>query len=130
MANFATGATAGAGTGTGQGGYYSHHGNDNYNAPYNSNFTESQNNSHQGRGLWCSVCTGPQSQTHQTFQCRIYKTPEEKRQRLWELNLCPKCARPNHHGECSYRINCRYHPGERHYTWLCDTNQYRKIYIA
>ena len=80
-----------------------------------------QNSTQHTRTMWCSLCLGPQGATHYTFQCQVYKTPSEKRQRLYNLNLCSNCTRPRHPGECSISVQeCRSHPGVRHYKWLCE----------
>ena len=71
--------------------------------------------------MWCSLCLGPQSLRHYTFQCPVYQTPAAKRQRLWTLELCSNCTRPRHEGECSASVQeCWSHPGVRHYRWLCE----------
>ena len=111
------------GRGAGYGGSYQFR-NDNYNSANQTPYRDSSNNTGQGRGVWCSLCIGPYSLTHPTFQCTVYQTPAEKRQRLWNLDLCCDCARPRHNGECSYSIReCGIHLGVRHYRWLCDASQ-------
>ena len=111
---------AGPSGGSGNTGYYS--------TAITTANRDDQNNGHQ-RPMWCSLCLGPQSLTHYTFKCPVYQTPAEKRQRLWDLQLCSNCASPSHQGECRSSIQeCRIHPGVRHYRWLCEAHWHSQNY--
>ena len=117
----APGRGAGQHRGAGNGGYNNQFRNDGYNTANQTHYTGHPNSTQQYQRTWCSLCTGPTSMSHPTFECRIYKTPAEKRQRLWNLGLCMDCTRKRHLGECSpYITECRIHTGVRHYTWLCE----------
>ena len=119
----APGRGAGQFRGASNGGYQNHFRNDGYNTANQTSYTGYSNNTQQSK-RWCSLCTGPMSLTHPTFECRVYKTPAEKRQRLWNLGLCRDCTKTRHPGECSpYITECRIHTGVRHYTWLCEAYQ-------
>ena len=66
----------------------------------------------------CTLCTGEDAVTHNTFNCSQFPTPESKRNKLLELTRCPDCAGRLHDGVC--KINyCPKHPGQKHYWWLC-----------
>ena len=96
---------------------------------FNSNGRAHNTATQQGKPMWCSLCQGQESITHYTFRCPNFLSPAEKRLRLWELGLCPNCARSKHLGQCSQHINlCSIHTGERHYTWLCDVGHQQHQY--
>ena len=70
---------------------------------------------------WCSLCPGQGYHDHDTVRCPYYPTPEDKKRKLYQLGLCTRCCRYPHQGECSQTIKeCTVHPGQRHYTWLCE----------
>ncbi|CAL4058916.1 unnamed protein product, partial [Meganyctiphanes norvegica] len=58
---------------------------------------------------------------HSPQECR-YKTPEEKRKRLVDINRCQACTTliGEHGRDCSHRARCSAHPNERHVYWTCD----------
>ena len=69
---------------------------------------------------YCSLCHG-QDFPHLTHHCHLFPTPFEKRTRLIQLGRCPNCTREQHtHSQCPSYLSCMYHPGETHYTWLCQ----------
>ena len=77
---------------------------------------------------WCSLCYNEDSMPHNSHQCPHYTTPQAKRDVLVATERCPDCARPVHSGFlCPEHIYCHFHPGERHYTWLCDGHTARDI---
>ena len=59
---------------------------------------------------------------HEKYSDCPYNTPEKRRKRLVELEICQACGvRKKEHGtECSHRARCFVHPGESHYHFLCD----------
>ena len=83
----------------------------------NENF---QVSGHRDPTVWCSLCYNEESLPHASHHCPWYITPEEKRYLLLSTERCPNCARSEHPGyPCPDYLNCQFHPGERHYTWLC-----------
>ena len=67
----------------------------------------------------CSLCHD-QDFPHPTHNCHLFPTPYEKRTQLTQLGKCPSCTREQHpQSPCPYYLSCAYHPGVRHYTWLC-----------
>ena len=68
---------------------------------------------------YCSLCYG-EDYPHPTHNCNLFPTPYEKRCELIHMGSCPNCTRQHHQQEeCPSHLSCIYHPGERHYTWLC-----------
>ena len=68
----------------------------------------------------CSLCQG-QDFPHPTHHCHLFPTPYEKGAQLIQLGRCPSCTREQHpQSPCPYYLSCAFHPGERHYTWLCQ----------
>ncbi|CAL4074055.1 unnamed protein product [Meganyctiphanes norvegica] len=68
----------------------------------------------------CSICDG----NHYSVHCPNYTTARQKRDRLQAIGKCTACANSAHPGQCADHLNCRLHPGERHYTWLCGGLQH------
>ena len=60
----------------------------------------------------CKLCEG----THGTRGCTKYNDLKARQGRLKELNLCPKCCKMRHEGECT-AISCYICKGS-HHSWL------------
>ena len=68
----------------------------------------------------CSLCYNENDHPHPTHHCPHFPTPQEKREEFLSTNRCPNCTREEHPGfQCPGHLSCLFHPGERHYTWLC-----------
>ena len=70
---------------------------------------------------WIPTCTLCFPAKHHIDECK-YKTPEQRRKRLIEIGRCQACATPirEHGADCSHRVRCPDHTGERHLNWTCD----------
>ena len=69
----------------------------------------------------CSICWNEDASPHPTHHCPHCPTPQEKRAALALTKRCPDCTRDEHPGvQCPGYLSCQFHPGERHYTWLCS----------
>ena len=71
----------------------------------------------------CELCTGQEKYSHISKFCPNNTTPEAKRQKFKDNNLCPACTQPRHTGFpckitniCSKTPDCQ---AKRHYDWLC-----------
>ena len=72
---------------------------------------------------FCSLCSFQSSKctSHCTYNCSVYKTADEKVQKLLSINGCIKCGNNNHTTKkCHYRFknkcsNCN----QYHFTYLC-----------
>ena len=66
----------------------------------------------------CMLCA---PQKHYRKDC-IYKTPQQKRERLVSIGRCQACATIlREHGiDCTHKARCPDHPSERHLPWTCD----------
>ena len=70
----------------------------------------------------CTLCGDDNENSHLTYMCDKYSTVSQKWERLLELNHCPRCARPEHNGDCMHTTRpCHFHPNEFHYTFLCPS---------
>lgn len=76
--------------------------------------------------LQCDLC----NDMHPLFKCEIFKTMSltGRKSHVIEKNLCEKCLRPNHSGDCRKRQcnipfpNCK--PETRyHNSWLCQNRE-------
>ena len=68
---------------------------------------------------YCSLCYD-EDYPHPTHNCPHFPTPYEKRCEFIHMGSCPNCTRQHHQlEECPSHLSCIFHPGERHYTWLC-----------
>ena len=91
----------------------------------------SYNKNSQGQGQYagktkrftCLLC-GKNKQTHKTWQCPVFNTGQQNRDRMMKLGRCINCAvAMNEHGtDCTHRAqyNCSIHPTQRHLFWLCS----------
>ena len=69
---------------------------------------------------WCMLC--PQ-RGHKAHTCPKYTSGPLVAERLRILGRCMRCGVPflEHGQECSHRVNCKHHPGQRHLFYACDT---------
>ena len=82
----------------------------------------SQQVRHDEPTVWCSLCVDDSS-SHPTHSCPYFTTISAKRNRLISIDRCPDCTRLNQNhpnSSCPSHLSCQFHPGERHYTWLCS----------
>ena len=71
----------------------------------------------------CTLCY---PQRHPIHECK-FKTPQQKRERLVNLGRCQACGvMIREHGmDCSHRVRCSHHPGERHIPWTCEGEEFK-----
>lgn len=71
-------------------------------------------------GPMCMLC--PQ-RGHKSHTCPRYTSGPLVAERLRILGRCMRCAVPfmEHGQECSHRVSCKHHPGQRHLFYACDT---------
>ena len=69
----------------------------------------------------CMLCGKRRKGSHKTWFCPTYNTGLLAKDRMRSLGRCPNCATimTEHGNECSHRVSCRDHPGQRHVFWLC-----------
>ena len=72
-----------------------------------------------GHPLYCMMCS--KKGDHKSHACPIYTSGPAVQNRLRELGRCMRCAVPfgEHGPECSHRVSCKAHPGERHLFFAC-----------
>ena len=95
----------------------------------NTRGTQQQPNKHglsKGKPrTYCFLCS---NRGHKTPECLIYTSGPRIQSRLREMGRCIRCTVPfkEHGQECSHRVSCRDHPGERHIYFAC--NDFRNIH--
>ena len=67
------------------------------------------------------ACTLCHPLKHYIHECK-FKTPAQRRKKLVDIGRCQACLIPiREHGiECSHKVRCPDHPGERHVPWTCE----------
>ena len=73
----------------------------------------------------CYLCL---TKGHRAYDCPIYTSGPLIAERLRILGRCMRCAVPRleHGQECTHRVHCRQHPGQRHLFYTCNTFVNRK----
>ena len=88
----------------------------------------------RGRGLgyhrpfqpaFCQLCPSGNN-THEIWYCTVYKTAEQKRERLRAINRCQACNTPMHRGtnHTCKEVFCKWHNQCGHLSWTCDGNNH------
>ena len=76
---------------------------------------------YKGNGKKPPNCTLCHPFRHYINDCK-YKTPAQRRKRLVDIGRCQACLIPirEHGADCSHKVRCPHHEGERHVPWTCD----------
>ena len=71
--------------------------------------------------LYCMLCS--KKGNHKSHTCPKYTSGPAVQNRLRDMGRCIRCAVPfaEHGAECSHRVSCKAHPGQRHLFFACAT---------
>ena len=74
---------------------------------------------------FCQLCPSG-SNTHEIWYCTVYKTAEQKRERLRAINRCQACNTPMNRGTAHTckDVFCKWHGQYGHLSWTCDGNNH------
>lgn len=79
--------------------------------------------------LDCALC----DEVHPIYKCNKFKATDLNRRRnhVSQNNLCERCMRPNHRGDCKEPKSMEQCPdcrkGTRHNSWLCPTKEAKML---
>ena len=69
----------------------------------------------------CYICQDDSKYNHDSVRCTNFPTAALRRQHLEATGRCNCCTQPLHPGEdCIRPRECCFHPGERHWPYLCS----------